>query len=218
MQPEFWLERWRKGEIGFHQPQGNPYLHRYWEQLSVPPGATVFVPLCGKSRDLVWLRDQGYAVLGVELAQAAVRDCFAEAALEPQVSAQGSFEVWEAGGLRILCGDFLALTVADLALVRAVFDRAALIALPPPMRGSYAAKMGELLAGGVETLLVTMEYEQAQMPGPPFAVLEDEVRTLYAPRFTIEQLVSNDVLGENARFLDRGVTQLRETVYRLRKL
>ena len=222
MQTEFWLDRWQKNEIGFHQPDGNTYLHRYWCELAVPTKAQVFVPLCGKSRDLLWLRSQGHPVLGSELAPTAVRDFFAEAALppkvvEPKVMPHAAGERWQADGIEIISGDFFALSPADLNETHAVFDRAALVALPPPMRARYAVKMAELVKPNTQMLLVTMEYDQAHMAGPPFAVLEDEVRALYASRFKIELLTRNNVLSENSRFRDRGLTYLHEAVYRLRK-
>ena len=217
MQTEFWLERWQKNEIGFHQPDGNAYLHRYWRELALPTEAQVFVPLCGKSRDLLWLRALGHPVLGSELASTAVRDFFAEATLTPQVMPHASGERWQADGIEIINGDFFALSHADLNDTPAVFDRAALIALPPPMRARYSAKMAELVNPNTQMLLVTMEYAQAQMAGPPFAVLEEEVRALYAPSFKIELLTRNNVLSENSRFRGRGITRLHEAVYRLRK-
>ncbi len=217
MQTEFWLDRWQKNEIGFHQPDGNSYLHRYWSDLAVPTKAQVFVPLCGKSRDLLWLRAQGHAVLGSELATTAVHDFFAEATLAPTVSPHASGERWQADGIEIISGDFFALSPADLNETQAVFDRAALVALPPSMRARYTVKMAELVKPNTQMLVVTMEYDQAQMAGPPFAVHEEEVRALYSPSFKIELLTRNNVLSENSRFRDRGLTDLHEAVYRLRK-
>jgi len=114
MQAQFWHDRWEQNQIGFHQQDFNPHLQAFWDRLELPAGGTVFVPLCGKSRDLLWLRAQGFPVLGIELSPVAVRDFFAENRLEPQVTPQGKFERWEADGLVILQGDFFELTAADL--------------------------------------------------------------------------------------------------------
>jgi len=218
MKAEFWLERWQKSEIGFHQPAGNPYLHRYWSRTASAQArrGRVFVPLCGKSHDLIWLRDRGHQVLGVELALRAVHDFFAENSLAPQTSIDGPFERWQTDGIEILCGDFFALDPARLSDVGLVFDRAALIALPPEMREKYATKLTSLLSPGATILLVTMEYDQSQMSGPPFAVAEPEVRRLYQDAFEIDLLERRDVLAENARFRERGLTHMCETVYLLR--
>lgn len=231
MEPAFWLSRWEAQQIGFHQDRINTHLETHWPQLEAQRQQTtadsmprVFVPLCGKSRDMLWLRARGFAVLGVELSPRAVRDFFAENALQPQVSQQGAFERWEADGLVILCGDLFALRPADLAHpardndphgVYAVYDRASLIALPPAMRAEYARHMQTLLPSGTPTLLITMEYPQAEMDGPPFSVHEEEVRTLFGDGHAVTRLAEADILADNARFRERGLSALREKIYLL---
>jgi thiopurine S-methyltransferase len=215
MDPNFWHERWQRNEIGFHQQEINAHLQEFWPQLAVPAGALVFVPLCGKSRDLLWLRARGHAVLGVELSPIAVRDFFAENALTPQVTRHGPFERYVADGLVVLCGDFFDLTPAFLQKVAGVYDRASLIALPPELRARYAGHSTAILPAAAGTLLVTMEYPQNEMSGPPFAVREEEVRQLYDKRYTVTCLFSKDILAENPRFRERGLGALTEKVYRL---
>jgi thiopurine S-methyltransferase len=215
MNPNFWHERWQRNEIGFHQQEINAHLQDYWAQLAIPAGGQVFVPLCGKSRDLLWLRARGHAVLGVEISSIAVRNFFAENALTPQVTRQGVFERYEADGLALLCGDFFDLTPAELQGVTGVYDRASLIALPPELRTRYAEHSAAILPTVANTLLVTMEYPQDEMCGPPFAVREDEVHRLYDKRFTVACLFTKDILAENPRFRERGLSALAEKVYLL---
>jgi len=215
MNPDFWHERWQRKEIGFHQQEINAHLQEFWPQLAVPASGQVFVPLCGKSRDLLWLRARGHAVLGVELSPIAVQDFFAENALTPQVTRQGAFERYEADGLAVLSGDFFNLTPALLLGVAGVYDRASLIALPPALRTRYAEQNAAILPAAAGTLLVSMEYPQNEMSGPPFAVREDEVRRLYEKRYTVTCLFSKDILAENPRFRERGLSALTEKVYRL---
>jgi len=215
MDRDFWHERWQRNEIGFHQQEINAHLQDYWAQLAVPAGGLVFVPLCGKSRDLLWLRARGYRVLGVELSPIAVRDFFSENALTPQITRQGGFERYEADGLVILCGDFFDLTPELLQGVAGVYDRASLIALSPELRTRYAGHNAAILPAAAGTLLVTMEYPQNEMSGPPFAVREDEVRRLYEVRYTVTRLFSKDILAENPRFRERGLRALTEKVYRI---
>lgn len=215
MNPDFWHERWQRNEIGFHQQEINAHLQDFWGQLAVPAGGLVFVPLCGKSRDLLWLRARGHKVLGVELSPIAVRDFFIENALTPQVTRQGAFERYEADGLVVLCGDFFGLTPELVQSVAGVYDRASLIALPPELRTRYAEHSVAILPATAGTLLVTMEYPQNAMSGPPFAVREEEVRQLYARRYTVTCLLSKDILAENPRFRERGLGALTEKVYRL---
>lgn len=215
MQADFWIERWEQNQIGFHQDEFNNHLQAFWHELAVPAGSRIFVPLCGKSRDLLWLRAQGYDVVGVELSPVAVKDFFAENQLEPQISQQGEFQRWETDGLVILVGDFFDMQAEDVADCAAVFDRASLIALPAEMRGRYAKHFAEILPPHVQTLLITLEYNQQEMQGPPFAVHEDEIEALYAARFSIRKVFDADILNEPASsgFRLRGTTQLHEKVY-----
>lgn len=215
MHPDFWHERWQRQQIGFHQASVNFYLQQYWPRLAPAPGSRVFVPLCGKSADMLWLRAQGYQVAGVELSPLAVAAFFDENGLVAQVRRQGAFEVHEADGIAIYLGDFFALAPADLADVAALYDRAALIALPPAMRPAYVAHLQRLLAPGTRALLVAIEYDQAEMDGPPFSVPETEVRALHADRAEVERLYAADILDQEPKFRDKGLSRLQEKVYAL---
>jgi thiopurine S-methyltransferase len=218
MNREFWQARWDEGRIGFHQDQINPYLQRYWPSLGVPPGATVFVPLCGKSKDMLWLRGQGHAVVGVEIVSRAVEDFFAENEIDADTYQQDNLTVWEGEGIKIFCGDFFELSPKDVAGVGAVYDRASLIALPPALRQRYAEHLRAILPGKMNKLLVTMDYPQSEMEGPPFAVTEQEVAALYQDYFKIEQVCSEDILAANPRFREQGLSRLLERVYILKAL
>lgn len=215
MHPDFWHERWRKNQIGFHQDAIHPLLRQCWSALCIAPGSRVFVPLCGKSRDMLWLRAQGYEIVGVEISRLAVEAFFEENGLQPAVVEQAGFHVYETEGLRIFCGDFFALTAADLAGASAVYDRASLVALPPEMRRAYAEHLAGLLAPGTKTLLVAFEYPQHQMDGPPFSVDEAEVYALYAGHCAVSLLQAADILDDEPRFRARGVSRLHEKVYML---
>jgi thiopurine S-methyltransferase len=214
MEPEFWHQRWESNQIGFHEGQVNAYLARHYAHLGLAPGQTVFVPLCGKSVDLRWLADQGAHVLGVELSPIAVKSFFDEQGLTPRTHKDGAFTVWESGPIRLLCGDYFALTPGRLAGVHAVYDRAALIALPPERRADYIAHLDRLVPGACRILLVTLEYPQEQMQGPPFSVAEREVHTRFAGA-RIERLGAQDVLADNPRFREKGLTRLLECAYRI---
>ncbi|MBF0170172.1 MAG: thiopurine S-methyltransferase [Nitrospinae bacterium] len=215
MDAAFWLERWERNQIGFHQEQVNSHLQEFWKALALPDGAPVFVPLCGKSRDLLWLRGQGHPVTGVEISPRATEAFFAENRLTPTVTRRGDFVWAEADGVTLLTGDFFDLTPASLGPVAGVYDRASLIALPPAMRTRYADHLVRLVDPATPLLLVSLDYPEAEMNGPPFPVREEEVRRLYERRRTVSLLYTCDALPENPAFADRGVTRLTEKVYRL---
>ena len=215
MQPEFWQKKWASNQIGFHLPQVNPYLQRYWPDLAIPTQARVLVPLCGKSLDLLWLAGRGHRVLGIELAEKAVEDFFVEQSLQPQVSEQGAFKVYRAGLIELWCGDVFALTATDVADCTALYDRAALIALPPPMREQYAAHLQSILPVGLQGLLITLDYDQTQMAGPPFSVDDAQVQRLLSSTWQVKLLEAQDVLDDSWKFVQAGVTRLEERVYRI---
>jgi thiopurine S-methyltransferase len=217
MDTTFWIDRWETRQIGFNQPSVNAYLQAHWPSLGLPSGSTVFVPLCGKTIDMHWLRAQGHQVIGVELARTAIEEFFSEQQLEPRVTRGGRFELWESPGYRLLCGDIFALDANDLQGVRGVFDRASLIAFPQGLRQRYVEKLSAIVPREARTLLVAMTYPQQQMSGPPFAVTEAMVRSLYASRH-IDKLQHEEIitLAENARYRDRGVDQMSEQVYRIK--
>jgi thiopurine S-methyltransferase len=215
MEPKFWQERWARNQIGFHLPEVNPYLQRHWPPM--PEGAKVLVPLCGKSLDLMWLASQGLRVLGVELSEQAVEAFFSEQNLTPRIAERGVFKVYQAGLIEIWCGDFFALGAEALGDCTALYDRAALIALPPLMRTRYTEQLNRLLQPGCQGLLITLDYDQTQKAGPPFAVPDEEVRVLLGELWVLEVLEEQDILGESWKFVQDGVTRLGERVYQLIK-
>lgn len=217
MQPDFWHQRWHDGRIGFHQDRPSALLEAHWDALQLPRGSRVFVPLCGKSLDMPWLAARGHRVLGVELSQLAVDQFFAEHDLVPEVHESRLGLHHAAGGIEIIRGDAFALEAQVLAGCEGVFDRAALIALPPELRMPYAMELHARLPAGCRGLLVTLEYPQREKAGPPFAVDEDEVRRIYGRDWRIELLERRDILQREPSFVAEGITALHTCAYALRK-
>lgn len=215
MEPEFWQQRWREQRIGFHQDRPTPLLEKYWPWLGIMPGSKVLVPLAGKSLDMLWLAGQGLQILGVELSALAVEQFFAEHGLTPEVREATDGHHYTAGAIEIVQGDIFATDPAALAGCAAVFDRAALIALPPEMRQHYAAKVYARLPAGCRGLLITLEYPQEEKHGPPFAVPEAELRELVGQSWEVTVLERLDILAEQPGFQKEGITALETVVYRL---
>jgi len=218
MNPEFWLENWKNNKIGFHQQITNPYLTLFWKQLDIAAKSLVFVPLCGKSLDLLWLCQHGHKVLGVEVSDLAASQFFTENDLAYHVFEQEGFYCYQAESLTFLQGDFFNLTAKHLQDVQGVFDRAALVALPVELRRKYARHLINNLPDTAKILLVTFEYDQAQLNGPPFSVSESEVHALYQDRYEVKRLFVQDVLESYPQFQDMGLSGLQEKVYLLQPL
>lgn len=217
MQHDFWHERWRTGQTGFHRATAHTFLERWWPALEVSTDARVYVPLCGKSLDMTWLAGRGHAVAGSELSPIAIGEFFASQGLAPRIGARASYTVHTAGPYEILQGDALALTTAELGPVQAAYDRAALFALPPPMRVVYARSFAALLPAGARVLLIALEYPQHLADGPPFSVQRDEIDRLYGDTFAVQELQRVELVDENPRLAEAGVRRLQEVAYRLER-
>lgn len=211
MEAPFWIERWARGATAFHKPETNPRLAAHWAEVGASPGARVLVPLCGKSVDLHWLAARGHTVVGVELSPLAVAQFFDEAGVTPAVTERDGLAWHSAGAVTIACGDFFSLRDT----FDAAYDRAALIAMPPEMRGRYAEHLTARVRPGGATLLIAAEYEPDPGSGPPFAVYDDEVRARFDAGFEVTRLATHEVLDEEPRFRERGLTAMRERVYRM---
>ncbi len=213
MTPQFWTERWDKNDIGFHQKSVHELLQKYWSALGVDRNATVLVPLAGKSLDMVWLAEQGHEVLGIELSMLAVESFFAERGLGVVRLANSAGTLTLGGPYAMICGDFFAVPPDVTAHVSAVYDRAALVALPPDMREGYVRHLMALTPAGAKILLIALEYDGTQMSGPPFPVSPGEVETLFRPHADIQVLQTRDVIGTHPHFVAKGVGSLIETAY-----
>lgn len=219
MDIDFWHERWSRGETGFHQPHVNPWLGYYYGEAGPPmhqrAALRVFVPLCGKSRDVWWLAQSGYETVGVECSEVAVEAFFREHQLAFEKKPAGPHVQYSGEAVSLLLGDYFELTRDSLGCVTDVFDRAALIALPPDMRVRYVQKLTELLSPGARILLITLTYPQHEMNGPPFSVDEAEIRRLYGARYEIDTLAAKNTLEDEPRFRERGLTALTETAWKM---
>jgi thiopurine S-methyltransferase len=194
MDAQFWHERWQTGQIGFHEGRVNRMLAAHLDRLPVAPGARIFLPLCGKTRDIAWLREQGYRVAGVELSGLAIAQLFDEMELTPEVTPDGPLRRHAAGGVEVVEGDIFDLTSGALGPVDAVFDRAALVALPEEVRERYARHVAAI-TGNAPQLLVTFVYDPEEMAGPPFPVEGAEVNEIYGAAYRVEMLDDRDVPG-----------------------
>ena len=216
MEAAFWHQRWADNQIGFHQSAPTPLLLKHWPSLGIAAGAKVFVPLAGKSLDMAWFASQGHRVLGVELSQLAIEQFFDEHDLRPGIRESKYGRHHEAGGIELILGDAFGLDADLLRDCDAVFDRAALIALPPDLRLRYARELYAALPAGCRGLLVTLEYPQHERGGPPFPVGEHEVRALYEHDWQVDLLERRSIAPDHPGFV-AGVSRLDTAAYALRR-
>jgi thiopurine S-methyltransferase len=194
METGFWQQKWERNEIAFHQSEANPLLVKYFNELSLAKGSRVFVPFCGKTLDIGWLLSSGYRVAGAELSKIAIRQLFTELGVEPEISAVGEVDHYSAENIDIFVGDIFDLSRKVLGPVDAVYDRAALVALPDEMRNRYAAHLMEITDTAPQ-FLICFEYDQSLMEGPPFSVGSEEVNEHYRESYALSLVASVDVAG-----------------------
>lgn len=218
MTDDFWLQVWRDGHLGFHQAAGSATLRKYWSAIGAPAGARVFVPLAGKSRDMLWLAQQGYGVRGVELSPLAIQQFFAENKLQSQCVMEQGVPAWNSGPVQMLHASVFELPAGVIADCTAFYDRAAIVALSPDQRAAYAAEVYGRLPLGCRGLMTAFDYPQEQMSGPPFSVPEAEIRTAFEPLWDIQILERRDLLPEEPHFAARGLSTLTQITYRLERV
>ena len=209
MQHSFWFEKWRKAEIGFHQLKPHSALKKHFPTLN--PGSAVLVPLCGKSKDMLWLQDQGYIVIGIELVEQAVLDFFKENNLEFTSKEDGAFTHFYADNLHLISGDFFALDPAKLPRFDALYDRAALVALPQTMRQGYADKCKTMLKSNASIFLISFSYDTSVMQGPPFSISESEIEQYW--NGDLKLIESFDLLSAEPKFKEKGLSYMYEQTW-----
>jgi thiopurine S-methyltransferase len=217
MDPQFWHERWQRADIGFHQKATNDLLVKHWPGLCLPAGSRVFVPLCGKSLDMVWLAAQGHEVIGNELSELAVDSFFADLSRRPGEEHIEPFKLKRAGPYELWCGDFFAMPEAATRRIRAVYDRAALVAMPRVLQPRYAAKLAALTPAGVPVMLVALDYDPSAMEGPPFPVGREEVNMLFGRDFRVQLAEAREGIARSDHLRKRGLKHVEEAVYLLER-
>ncbi len=196
MNADFWHKKWEKGDIGFHEATVNPLLEAHIGKLQLSAGSRIFLPLCGKTLDIAWLYTAGYRIAGVELSKHAVLQLFNELHLVPSVTPTSISAItrYSAPGIDILVGDIFAVDAGTLGAIDAVYDRAALVALPADDRVIYSGHISKISAGAIQ-LLITYEYASEKLQGPPFAVDAGEIHRNYSAHYQAEELEQQSIAG-----------------------
>ena len=212
---KIWESRWQEDRIGFHLKEVNPYLIKFSDQLLFQNPDRVFVPLCGKTLDLCWLTKKTKKVIGIELVKKAVQDFFAENNIDNLVQQEETFQKFTSKSIDIYLGDFFELKPENTPPFKAIYDRASIIALEELDRRKYVNHLIPFLDPVGRILLITLEYNQNQMKGPPYSVPREEIESLFSPWASLKLLETCDVLDD--RFRKKGLTQLLEHVFLIEK-
>ena len=213
-----WLEFWENNEINWHSDVVTQELEEYLGLLKLEPGNKVFFPLCGKSLDMIYLLNQGFSVVGVELSEIAIKQFFHENGLDFTITQVGEFNLYSAINIEIYCGDFFSLSSKYLSEVKAVFDRKSLIALDQNLRQKYVKHLNDIISLGVRVLLITLHYPQHQMSGPPFSVDKSEVESLFSMAFKYQELKSFQDIENGSKIVHAGVDYIENAAYCLQKV
>ncbi len=211
MEPNFWHERWQQNQLGFHESEANSLLVAHFDALSLAPNSRVFVPLCGKTRDIAWLLSKGHRVVGIELSQLAIEQLFTDLGVKPTIETRGSLIHFGAENLDIFVGDIFDLSSNGIGPVDAIYDRAALVALPTDLRDRYAAHVRDI-TNGAPQLLVCFDYDQTELQPPPFSIPALEVERIHGAHYGINLLASIVVEGGL-----KGTCPAQESCYLLRR-
>jgi thiopurine S-methyltransferase len=209
-----WLTSWESGHIPFHLKTVNSMLEKYWPKLAISPSSNIFVPLCGKSLDLLWLANQGYKVIGVELSEIACKSFFIENELAYKTKTQDEFICYYNDQIEIYCGDFFALTPEMLPSIHAVYDRAALVALPKKLRQPYADHLIKLTATQSKILLIALDSKD-EVVAPPYPLTHQQIKTLFEKKFLVEEWLHYPIVDIPDELQKKGYSEIYHTVYGL---
>ena len=213
-----WISRWESNRIGWHAEQVNRHLNKYLDRFELSFGESVFVPLCGKTNDMQFLLEKNIKVIGVEMSNIAIEQFFSENNLDYSVSSLDQFVLYEGDGIKLYCGDFFDLDSKYLENVKAIYDRASLIALDEGLRQKYAKHLSDIIEFDARILLLTLNYPQHQRSGPPFAVSKEEVKQLFNGSFNIQELYCIEDIENEPMFQNLGVDFVEKAVYLLQKV
>ena len=210
-----WHSHWTNKKPGFHEGRVNTYLQQFLPLFELQAGDTVFIPLCGKAVDILWLSEQGFKVIGVEISKVAVESFFEESRLIYKKHQTEHFVTYQTSNITLFQGDFMHLQAAQLTDCKLVYDRASIVAIESFNRAAYKEKILELIPTGTPMLMVTLDYDQRTMNGPPFSVPVDEIISLYQPEYKVELLQQSEQIEERPRWKERGLKSLIESALRM---
>lgn len=214
-----WHDFWsREGNPGFHEEEGNTYLKQYLPEFKLNPGDHVFLPLCGKTVDMLWLLQQGFQVSGVELSEVAIRAFFEESGLSYQIRQMEDFSCYYNENIQLYHGNFIDLKAEHLLGCNLVYDRAAIVAIEPDIRHLYCQHMLRIIPPQCSMLMILLEYDQNVVSGPPFSVSIEEVASCYGRYYQLDTLFHQDIIDQEPRWRERGLNSFKESVLKLDRL
>lgn len=216
MEFNFWKNVWDEHQIGFHQSEINKNLKNFVKHI-LPKDDRILVPLCGKSLDMIYLTQQGLSVDGVEIVESAIQEFFQENSITPHVTQLNEvFMHYQSDNISLYCGDFHQYQTLEKKY-QAVYDRASMIALPLQMRKSHAKTLSDIVYQKGKILLITLEYQQEKVQGPPFSVEKNEIHHLFEESFLIEELSYETTKNIGPKFINAGIQKVGQRVYLLEK-
>ena len=207
MEARFWHQKWNDNNIGFHEQKPNDFLTGNFGRLKLAHNTRIFLPLCGKTLDIAWILSKGYKIVGAELSPLAIEQLFETLKLTPKITDIGNLQLFSAPNIDIFVGDIFDVSSKMLGKIDAVYDRAALVALPQDMRSRYTQHLMKITNNAAQ-LLVCFEYDQSLTQGPPFSIDEAEIRKHYAPYYALNLVDSRDMGG-----MVRGISIGNENVW-----
>lgn len=210
-----WHSHWTKKRPGFHEAKVNTYLEQYLPLFDLKPEDGIFMPLCGKAHDIQWLSQQGFNVVGVELSEVAIQSFFEESGLSYTVTEEPHFRVYHAPRITLYQGDYMHMGASHLRQCKLVYDRAAIVAIESFNRESYVQHMRHIIPQKTPVLMVTLEYDQAVMTGPPFSVRVEEIKQYFEPAYCVTHLKTNEQIDERPRWRELGLKSFRETALQI---
>jgi thiopurine S-methyltransferase len=215
LEQQFWHQIWENNTIGFHQTDHHPWLEQI---VKLKSNDDLFVPLCGKSLDMWPLSGHYRRLIGAELSDIACEDFFKDAGIVPNVAIEAEHRRYQTKTadyeIKLWQGDYFSLSshqISDADRLD-VFDRAAMVALPDQMRLPYVQQLRSLCKHAT-LFILTLEFDQQQLSGPPFALDDAMIHEYFSFASSIKKIATRPLSDKIFAQRKLRVDELAESLY-----
>mmetsp|Transcript_24028 Transcript_24028/g.54645 ORF Transcript_24028/g.54645 Transcript_24028/m.54645 type:complete len:233 (-) Transcript_24028:108-806(-) len=214
---------WHKDDVHHILKKNLPHLLSF-----APRPPRIFVPLCGKTKDMAYLAslESVGGVVGLDGVEKALSEFAKEnpdLAIDMDAGEDvGPFVKYGGKKISLIQADFFEIDATILGgRVDVVWDRASVVAIRPELREKYVEKLGSILKPGGVALFATLDRragtEEGRADGPPFSVDLMEMRRLFEKADWVDKLILQGEFNEfeknpssEMRWTKKGVTSMFE--------
>ena len=169
---DFWSQVWQEGTIRFHQKDYNSQMISFFKDMDLK-GKSVFIPLAGKTKDILFFLEKRSFVTAIEFVESAIIDFFKE----NNIHYTKKDSTYFAPNLTFHCMDYFKFEVS--APFDVLYDRASQVVFNSELRPAYYDHMKTLISPQTIVLLAAIDHSGPSDYGPPYKISPAEVTEAY---------------------------------------